>query len=86
MAIRIREPSTRGARWLVPPRLRTTAGDAEERHASWLELFFGLVFVVAITHLSHVLVLDHSAGGFLRFVALFIPAWRGGGKARFPGQ
>jgi low temperature requirement protein LtrA len=65
--------------WLVPPRLRTVAEDSE-RHASWLELFFDLVFVVAITVLSHELVEDHSAGGFLRFAALFAPvyvAWQG---------
>jgi low temperature requirement protein LtrA len=67
------------ARWLQPPRLRTLAEEGE-RHASWLELFFDLVFVVAITELSHYLVTDHSAGGFLRFAALFIPvyvAWQG---------
>jgi low temperature requirement protein LtrA len=65
--------------WLQPPRLRTLAEEGE-RHASWLELFFDLVFVVAITELSHYLVTDHSAGGFLRFAALFIPvyvAWQG---------
>jgi low temperature requirement protein LtrA len=35
--------------WLRPPRLRTLAeeDDENERHASWLELFFDLVFVVA---------------------------------------
>jgi Bacterial low temperature requirement A protein (LtrA) len=54
------------ARWLQRPRLRTLAEEGE-RHASWLELFFDLVFVVAITELSHYLVTDHSAGGFLRF-------------------
>jgi low temperature requirement protein LtrA len=67
------------ARWLQPPRLRTLAEEGD-RHASWLELFFDLVFVVAITELSHYLVTDHSAGGFLRFAALFIPvyvAWQG---------
>jgi low temperature requirement protein LtrA len=51
-----------------------------ERHASWLELFFDLVFVVAITELSRVLVADHSGLGFLRFAALFFPvfvAWQG---------
>ena len=67
------------ARWLQPPRLRTLAEEGE-RHASWLELFFDLVFVVAITELSHYLVTDHSAGGFLRFAALFVPvyvAWQG---------
>jgi low temperature requirement protein LtrA len=67
-------------RWFVPPRLRTAAEEAEPRHASWLELFFDLVFVVAITELSGQLVGDHSAGGFLRFAALFFPvyvAWQG---------
>jgi Bacterial low temperature requirement A protein (LtrA) len=52
--------------WFTPPRLRTAA-DEEDRHASWLELFFDLVFVVAITELSHQLAVDHSADGFLRF-------------------
>src|ERR671935_1012029 len=65
--------------WFQPPRLLTLAEEGE-RHASWLELFFDLVFVVAITELSHYLVVDHSAGGFLRFAALFVPvyvAWQG---------
>ncbi len=62
------------AHWFQPPRLLTLA-DEGERHASWLELFFDLVFVVAITELSHYLVGDHSAGGFLRFAALFVPVW-----------
>ena len=68
--------------WLRPPRLRTLAGeDAEdERHASWLELFFDIVFVVAIAELSHELVVDHTLGGFATFAALFVPifvAWQG---------
>jgi low temperature requirement protein LtrA len=72
-AARSREP------WLVPPRLLTVR-EGDHRHASWLELFFDLVFVVAITQLSHELVVDHSTGGFLRFAALFVPvyvAWQG---------
>ena len=60
--------------WFRPPRLLTLA-DEGERHASWLELFFDLVFVVAITELSQALVSDHSAGGFVRFAALFVPVW-----------
>src|SRR5256886_7049557 len=66
--------------WLRPPRLRTAAGEAERRHATWLELFFDVVFVVAIAELSHQLVVDHSLFGFLRFAGLFIPvfvAWQG---------
>jgi len=62
-------------RWIVPPRLRTMEAGGEERHASWLELFFDLVFVVAIAQLSHELVVDHSAEGFLRFAGLFVPVW-----------
>jgi low temperature requirement protein LtrA len=63
------------ARWLVAPRLRTLAEREEERRATWLELFFDLVFVVAIAQLSHELVLDHSLDGFLRFAGLFVPVW-----------
>jgi low temperature requirement protein LtrA len=65
--------------WIVPPRL-LTVGEEGERRASWLELFFDLVFVVAVTELSRELVLQHSPMGFLRFAALFIPvyvAWQG---------
>jgi low temperature requirement protein LtrA len=82
VGIRFGRPSTRVSRerWFVPPPLRTAAEEAEPRHASWLELFFDLVFVVAITELSRQLAADHSAGGFLRFAALFFPvyvAWQG---------
>src|SRR5438128_10834764 len=82
MGVRLREPPETDGRApsFVPPRLRTADDPAAERHASWLELFFDLVFVVAITELSRLLVADHSAGGFLRFAALFVPvyvAWQG---------
>jgi low temperature requirement protein LtrA len=67
--------------WLRPPALRTpTDGGSDERHASWLELFFDLVFVVAIAQLAQELVRDHSAGGFAIFAGLFLPvfiAWQG---------
>ncbi|HYZ77635.1 MAG TPA: low temperature requirement protein A [Gaiellaceae bacterium] len=82
MAIRTGRPATTSdgrERWLVPPRL-LTRDEIGERHTSWLELFFDLVFVVAITQLSHQLVVDHSAAGFLRFAGLFVPvyvAWQG---------
>jgi len=77
--IRVGRHASSESRWLQPPRLRTLSEEGE-RHASWLELFFDLVFVVAITELSSQLVVDHSAGGFLRFAALFVPvyvAWQG---------
>jgi low temperature requirement protein LtrA len=53
----------------------TDVDDVEHRHATSLELFFDLVFVVAVAQLSHKLVSDHSAEGFLRFVAIFVPVW-----------
>jgi low temperature requirement protein LtrA len=81
MSVRVEQPvpSDERASWFQPPRLRTLTSEGE-RHASWLELFFDLVFVVAITELSRVLVADHSALGFVRFAAPFFPifvAWQG---------
>jgi low temperature requirement protein LtrA len=61
--------------WITPPRLRSAAAQAEERHATWLELFFDLVFVVAIARLAGMLVDDHALHGFLEFAALFVPVW-----------
>jgi low temperature requirement protein LtrA len=59
-----------------PPRLRTLADDSEdERHATWLELFFDLVFVVAVAQLGQQLSHDVTAAGFLSFLALFVPVW-----------
>jgi low temperature requirement protein LtrA len=67
--------------WLRPPALRTpTPGDHDERRASWLELFFDLVFVVAIAELAQELAHDHSLGGYAIFAGLFLPvfiAWQG---------
>jgi low temperature requirement protein LtrA len=66
-------------RLLRPPRLRTL-DEGEQRHATYLELFFDLVFVVAIAELAHELVLDHSLHGFAVFGALYLPvfiAWQG---------
>lgn len=64
---------------LLPPKLRTV-GDDDGRRASYLELFFDLVFVVAIAQLAHELALDHSLRGFGVFAALYLPvflAWQG---------
>jgi len=80
MTIRVGHRGRGRTGWLVPPRLRTADGEADERRATWLELFFDLVFVVAITQLAHEIVADHSAAGFLRFAGLFVPvyvAWQG---------
>ena len=61
---------------LRPPRLWVgTAALEQPRHATWLELFYDLVFVVAISQLAHKLSDDVSLGGFASFVALFAPLW-----------
>ncbi len=57
---------------LEPPRLRTTADPHEQRHATWFELFFDLVFAAAISQLAGALALDPSAAAFARFTALFV--------------
>jgi low temperature requirement protein LtrA len=58
-----------------PPRLRA---DQEGRRATWLELFFDLVFVVAVAELSGVLHGDlswHGLGTFLGVSAPVIWTW-----------
>ena len=47
----------------------------EERHATWLELFYDLVFVVTVSQLSHYLFHDVSLLNFFGFLFLFIPVW-----------
>ncbi|MBF2028024.1 MAG: low temperature requirement protein A [Oscillatoriales cyanobacterium C42_A2020_001] len=62
--------------WLQPPRLRVGEdNEAEPRRVTWLELFYDLVFVVAVSQLAHELSKNVSLGGFLGFVELFIPIW-----------
>lgn len=58
--------------------LRLYAEDGKEhreRHATWLELFFDLVFVVAIAQLAHLLHDHLDWGGITSFVVLFVPVW-----------
>ena len=78
---RSRPDAPRARPWLRPPALRMPAdGEGDERHASWLELFFDLVFVVAVAELAQELARDHSLGGFAIFAGLFLPvfiAWQG---------
>ena len=63
------------SRWHDPPRLRTLEDAGDERHATWLELFFDLVFVVAIAQLADGLAEDPSLRGFLIFAGLFVAVW-----------
>ena len=57
------------------PRLRSDETEEEQRRSTWLELFFDLVFVVAIAELSHYLQHHLSASGFIQFTILAMPVW-----------
>ena len=61
--------------WRRPPVLRRFDAHDEERRATWLELFFDLVFVVAVAELAHLLHDDPTPGGSSRLVGLFVPVW-----------
>jgi len=64
------------ARLLRPPKLRTREGlELDERHATWTELFFDLVFVAAIAELGGVVHHDPSLEGILKMAGLFVPVW-----------
>ncbi|WP_322751220.1 MULTISPECIES: low temperature requirement protein A [unclassified Frankia] len=52
----------------------------QEKRVAWVELFFDLVFVVAVTQVSSLLHTDHSWSGAARALVVFIPiywAWVG---------
>lgn len=59
---------------LRPPRLRTSETELH-RSATWLELFYDLVFVVAVAGLGQRLLADHGWQGGLAFMGLFVPLW-----------
>lgn len=60
---------------VTPLRLRTLEPTDGERHASWLELFFDLVFVLAVAQIAKILAEHSDWFGVLKFLALFIPVW-----------
>ena len=47
----------------------------EDRHASWLELFFDLVAVAGIGMLAHLLDEDDSSSGLALYVIAFTAIW-----------
>src|SRR5258705_3278439 len=56
--------------WWGPPKKFDT--QFKERKISWLELFYDLVYVIAISRLTHHLTSHISLHGFLEYAALFI--------------
>jgi low temperature requirement protein LtrA len=53
----------------------TVTGEHEDRHASWLELFFDLVAVAGIGALAHLLEVDESGTGVALYVIAFAAIW-----------
>ena len=61
-------------RLIAPPRLHLP--DARrDRHTTWLETFYDLVFAVAVAALSDRLASNVSPLGLLQFLGLFLPVW-----------
>lgn len=58
-----------------PPRLRRDGEGPSERRATWLELFYDLVFVAAIGQLAHYLSGHLSGEGLASFGLFFIAIW-----------
>jgi low temperature requirement protein LtrA len=56
-----------------PPRLRTL--DESERSATWLELFYDLVFVAAVAVLGGRLLADPSWSGVVPYTGYFVLLW-----------
>lgn len=59
----------------APTRLRPLQRPQAGRHASWLELFFDLVFVVAVSQVAHLLDGELTWAGAAQFTALFVVVW-----------
>ena len=55
--------------------MRTATSEANHRSATWLELFYDLVFVVAVAALGHRLLVNPTWSGAAAFVGVFIPLW-----------
>jgi low temperature requirement protein LtrA len=60
-----------------PSRFLRNQDEGEEQRATWLELFFDLVFVFAVTQLSHFLLTDLTLEGASRTLFLLLVVWWG---------
>jgi low temperature requirement protein LtrA len=65
---------------IEPPRLRTIEDSSDDRHATWYELYFDLVFAAAVVELANGLTRDPIGAVFARFAGIFVAvtwAWTG---------
>jgi low temperature requirement protein LtrA len=58
-----------------PPRLRRDEDHEAGRGATWLELFYDLVFVAAIAQLARYFSSNLDWTGFATYIAFFVPIW-----------
>ena len=58
-----------------PPKLQSEKLGTQERHATWLELFYDLAYVATIAILAERLHHDLSLFGIAEFLILFVPIW-----------
>lgn len=57
-----------------PPALRSE-GEQQDRHATWLEVFYDLVFAAVIAQLASLLSVHHTPIELLRASLLFVTVW-----------
>lgn len=68
-------------RLFTPPQLQSEKLGTQERHATWLELFYDLAYVTVIAVLVQRLSHHLNPDGLLEFVILFVPIWHSWVKA-----
>ncbi len=68
-------PATYRGRRSLRPKIRARRTHDEEARASFIELFFDLVFVLVVTQLSALLLDDLSLNGAARMMFLLLVAW-----------
>ena len=61
--------------FVAPLRLRSLAGGDASRKVTWLELFFDLIFVAAVSQVAEPLREQYSLMGLVRFTPLFVLIW-----------
>lgn len=61
-------------RWFHIPQLHVPSEHAEKK-ATWLELFYDLIFVAAFIQMGNSLSEKVSFASFVGFCAMFIPLW-----------
>ena len=62
-------------RFVIPLRLRSLAGGDASRKVTWLELFFDLIFVAAVSQVAAPLRGQYTMEGLVRFAPLLVLTW-----------